>query len=368
MRLALSTLVFVVACSGGGDDSTLPDGSTADTGADATSLTDAGPTKDAAVDAGPVLCGGAACQANEVCFESTSCVCAAGYVPNGASGCVAAPAGSPGSHTQTEVCARWKSGHVVTTPSPYTAGAAKCDPGTLAAGGITDTLVRLNTFRWLTGLGDSVTDDPARDTGDQGCAIIAVWNPAGVQAHNPPSSSVCYNAGGATAAGQSNIAWGVSSPDSIDEYVQDNGNESTLGHRRWVLHPPLGKVGVGWVTASGTQYGRAGCLGVFDTSGGGPEPAWYSWPPEGFVPDVAAGGEWSFHYPKGMSSATATVKDMGSGKNVSVTTKMLPQGYGDDTFEITPGFTPKAGAIYRVTVTPENAAPVVWDIEPVTCN
>jgi hypothetical protein len=365
MRALLFASVFLLACSG--DDSTLPDGSTGDAGADAPT---ADASNDAAVETGPVLCNGVVCQANEVCFQSTSCVCAAGYVPNGSSGCVAAPSGSPGTHTQADVCARWKAGHVVTTPSPYTAGATQCDPGTLAAGGITDTLSRIDAFRWIAGLGDTVTDSATLDTGDQDCAIIAVWNPASLQAHNPPPSYTCYNSAGAAAAGQSNISWGVSSPDSIDLYVQDTGNETTLGHRRWILHPPLGVVGVGWVQASGTQYGRAGCVDVFDSSGTGPKPTWYAWPPQGYVPLVAADGwEWSFHYHPGMSTATATVKDMGTGQNVSITTAMLPSGYGDDTFEITlPGsFKLTAGDIYRVTVTPGNAAPIVYDVEPVSC-
>lgn len=362
MRALFFASAFLVACSGGGsDDTSNPDASNGDASAsDATS-------SDVVIDTGPTLCNGVTCGANEVCFQSTSCVCAAGYVPNGTSGCALAPAGSPGTHSQTDVCAKWKSGHVVTTPSPYTAGSTQCDPGTFAAGGVTDTVVRIDMFRWLVGLGDTVTDDATLDTGDQDCAIIAIWNPAGLQAHNPPSNSVCYNATGASAAGKSNISWGTASCDSIDLYVQDTGNETSLGHRRWIFHPPLGKVGVGWVQASGTQYGRAGCLGVFDTSGTGPSPTWYSWPPQGFVPDTAAGWEWSFHYPGGMTTATATVKDMGTGKSAPVTTTMLPQGYGDDAFEITPGFTPKAGGIYRVTVTPDNKAPVVWDVEPVTC-
>ena len=364
MRALFFASILLIACSG--DDSSNPDASQGDASSDSQAA-DGSPAQDAASETGPVLCNGATCGANEVCFQKTSCVCAAGYVPNGTSGCVAAPAGSPASHSQSDVCARWKSGHVVTTPSPYTAGANQCDPGTFAAGGVADTLARMNAFRWLAGLGDTVTDDGAKDTGDQDCSIIAVWNPAGIQAHNPPQSSVCYNATGAGAAGQSNISWGVSSADSIDLYVQDTGNDSTLGHRRWILHPPLGVVGVGWVKASGTQYGAAGCLGVFDSTGTGPKPAWYAWPPPGFVPDAVTGWLWSFHYPAGMSSATATIEDMGTGKPVPTTTLMLPSGYGDDTLEITPSVPPAAGDVYRVTVTPKTAAPIVYDVAPVAC-
>ena len=366
MKVLLFASAFLLACSSGDDSSTTDGGIDSGGGNDAATGSDV-VTKDApAQETGPVLCNGVACGANMKCFQSTSCVCNDGFVPNG-NACAAAPTGSPASHTQTDVCARWKAGHVVTTPSPYTAGAQKCDPGTLAAGGITDTLLRLNTFRWLVGAGDTVTDDATKDTGDQACAIIAVWNAAGPQAHNPPTNSVCYSSLGATWAGQSNISWGTPVADTIDQYVQDTGNDSTLGHRRWVLHPPLGVVGIGWVSATGTQYGSASCLGVFDSSSNGPKPTWYSWPPEGYFPSTTSKWQWSFHYPAGMSTATATVMDMATGKNVTVTTTMLPSGYGDDTLEITPGFTPAVDDVYRVTVTPGGKSPIVYEVHPVSC-
>jgi hypothetical protein len=364
MREIVLLSVFLVACSG--DDSSTNDGSVPDGGSsDAPTQTD-GTLKDSpATETGPTLCNGTQCGANEVCYQSTSCVCADGFVPSGTS-CVAAPSGSPAAHAQSDVCTRWKSGHVVTAPSPYTKGTNQCDPGTFSAGGITDTLGRMNAFRWIAGLSDTVTDNATKDTGDQDCAIIAVWNPAGPSAHNPPTNSVCYNATGATWAGQSNISWGTSSADSIDQYVQDTGNDATLGHRRWVLHPPLGVIGIGWVQASGTQYGSAGCLGVFDTSGTGPSPTWYSWPPAGYFPDTTMGWQWSFHYPAGMNTATATIEDMSTAKPVTVKTLMLPKGYGDDTLEITPtGIV--TGHIYRVTVTPDAKTPIVYEVRPVTC-
>jgi hypothetical protein len=364
MRLfLLCGLGLVLGCSGG--DSTAVDG-----GGDDGTASDGMPMNDTAVETGPVMCGTVICNKTETCINNTSCACGPGYVPNGTSGgCIAAPSGSPAAHTQADVCTHWKNGHVVTTPNPFTPGSTSCDPGTLAAGGITDTVVRINTFRWLVGLGSNVADDATLDTGDQDCAIIAVSNPAGLQAHNPPTSSTCYNSTGAAAAGMSNISWGVTSCDSIDLYVQDTGNETTLGHRRWIFHPPLGVVGVGWVVKGGTQFGRAGCLGVFDTSGTGPKPTWYAWPPPGFSPITAdTKTEWSFHYPAGMTTATATVTDMATNMPLSVTTTMLPKYYGDDAFEITPsGWMPTAGDVYRVTVTPDNAAPIVYDVSPVMC-
>ena len=65
-------------------------------------------------------------------------------------------------------------------------------------------------------------------------------------------------------------------PDDTHVYP-GHGNDTTLGHRRWILHPPLGPIGIGF-------YGDASCLGVFGMSGGGTSGDWYSYPPTGAVP------------------------------------------------------------------------------------
>lgn len=47
-------------------------------------------------------------------------------------------------------------------------------------------------------------------------------------------------------ARSSNLAWGYSTiPDSILAYMDDH-TESSVGHRRWILYPSLGKVGFGY--------------------------------------------------------------------------------------------------------------------------
>jgi len=327
-------------------------------------------------DTGPVLCNGKMCGTNEVCFKNLVCVCKDGFVP-GANGCDPAPAGSPSSHTQNEVCQKWKDGHVVTAPNPFTKGALMCDLGTFSAGGMQDTLKRINMFRWMDGLAD-VTDDATKDQGDQACAVIQAWNnPANfANPHQPPANATCYTSLGATWCGQSNLAWGTSSPDSIDLYIRDpgQGNATSLGHRRWVLHPNLGKVGVGFYSGGNNGFGGlAQALGVFDTSGGGPYPAWYAWPPAGYVPvqvaQLMSGGAWSFHLKQAnvANSATMTVKNLGTSAMLNMMKMTLNQGYGDDAVSFYPsGWTPMAGEIYRVTVTASNGT-YVYDVRPVTC-
>lgn len=327
-------------------------------------------------DTGPVVCNGKMCGNGETCFNNMACVCKDGYVP-GANGCDPAPMGSPASHTQQDVCQKWKDGHVVTAPNPYTKGQNMCDPGTFSAGGMADTLKRINMFRWMDGLAD-VTDDATRDQGDQACAVIQAWNNPGnfQNPHMPPMNATCYTSLGATWCGQSNLAWGTSSPDSIDLYIRDpgQGNAASLGHRRWVLHPNLGKVGVGFVSGGNNGFGgQAQALGVFDTSGTGPYPAWYAWPPAGYVPvqvaQTASGGAWSFHMKMGgvVSNAMMTVKNLVTNANLNMMKTTLNQGYGDDAVSFYPqGWMPAAGEIYRVTVQ-VNASTFVYDVRPVTC-
>lgn len=328
-------------------------------------------------DTGPELCNGIYCGTSELCL-GMSCGCIAGYAPT-SSGCAKASPGSAASHPQADVCKKWKDGHVVTAPNPYTAGVT-CAPGTLSAGGILDAVVRVNMFRWMVGLAD-VTDDATRDTGAQACAIIQGNNNPGSFAspHQPPPSATCYSALGAQYSGMSNLAWGTSNASSIDLYVQDPGagNAGSIGHRRWVLYPVLGKVGVGFVSGGNNGYGGlAQCLAVIgDTSNVGARPDWYAWPPPGFSPVqvsqgvVNAGWAWTFHVKKSgaLANATIAVTNLNTAEPAPVTVKTLGQGYGDDAIAFYPnGWTPTAGETYRVKVG-ATGGPFLYDVSPVTC-
>lgn len=377
LAFVVVSCALLLACSGdngSGDDGGTPGDDGSMTGTDGNSSTDGNTMQDT----GPVTCNGAMCKANEICMNNMACVCKDGFVP-GANGCDPAPAGSPASHTQMEVCQKWKDGHVVTAPNPYTKGANMCDLGTVSAGGYADALKRINMFRWMEGLAD-VTDDATKDQGDQACAIIQAWNNPGnfPNPHQPPANATCYTSLGATWCGQSNLAWGTSLPDSIDLYIRDPGagNATSLGHRRWVLHPTLGKVGIGYVSGGNNGFGgQAQALGVFDTSGSGPTPAWYAWPPAGYVPlsitqySAQQGNAWSFHMKQNnvVGGATMTVKNLLTNASLNMNKMTLNQGYGDDAVEFFPsGWTPAAGDVYRVTVTVSNAT-YVYDVKPVNC-
>ncbi|MCC6524050.1 MAG: CAP domain-containing protein [Polyangiaceae bacterium] len=310
------------------------------------------------------------CGANEHCESSTlSCVCDPGFLDQGGV-CTPAPVGDPTTHTQQEVCDKWNTGHVVTSPSPLVTSGADCDAGSLVQAALDDTLVRINMFRWLLGLGPT-SDDPGLNANAQLCANLESWWawPPGESPHFPPSSSKCYTATGGATAGQSNIAWGSGHPaQAIDQFMEDGGNETTMGHRRWILNPPLGPVGIGYWEGGG-QYGNAECLAVFGSSGGGPNPPWVAHPNPGYTPLTMAQWTWTFHGSlSGIPSAQVSMLRVDDNTPLAVTVQTLSQGYGQDCISWRPsGWTPQAGMTYRVTISGLGGGDVVYDVKPVGC-
>ena len=361
--------------SGGGGS-----GGTTGQGGAATVTTGAGPgvtgattgvtTTGASSSTGMVATCSPVCGANQSCEAVTlSCVCNPGFVQQG-SACTAAPVGDPTSHTLEDVCDHWKAGHVVTEPAPLVTTGAECDAGSLKQAAITDTLTRINMFRWMAGLGPT-SDSAAYDADAQKCANLESWWPwTSGNPHAPPSSSKCYTPEGGATAGQSNIAWGSGHPaQAIDQFMEDGGNDTTMGHRRWILNPPLGPIGIGYWEGGG-KYGNAECLRVFGSSGGGPTPSWVSIPTAGFAPIETAGWTWTFHGSLGgIADATASVLRVDDNMALPVTMKKLSQGYAQETTSWVPnGWKAEAGKTYRVTVSGLAGGNVVYDVKPVTCN
>jgi hypothetical protein len=284
--------------------------------------------------------------------------------------CVAAAPGDPTTHAQADVCARWAAGHVLTMSEPLISSGAECDAGYLTPEAINDTLARINMFRWMVGLGPTGADASMNQSA-QLCANLESWWPwTGGSPHAPPSTSKCYTPEGGGTAGASNIAWGSGNPaQAIDQFIEDSGNESTLGHRRWVLNPPLDPVGIGYWHGGG-MYGDAECLMVFSSGGSGPNPPWLAWPPPGWVPIAAAGWTMSFHGSiGGIASAQIEMLRVDDGAPLAVSVMPLSQGYGQEAISWVPsGWSMEAGKTYRVTVTGPPAGAVTYEIKPVACN
>lgn len=254
--------------------------------------------------------------------------------------------------SDSDACSRWTAGRAENDSQAFTAGADMCDPGTVSRAGLDDALRRMNLYRGMLGLGP-VTDDAGLNAVNQRCAVTTAWNPAGPQAHFPPATSTCFTPEAAQGAGMSNLAWGSASPaDAVDQFMIDWGNESTYGHRRWIVNPSLNPVGLGFYRG-GNQYGSAMCMAVFGMGNSGPSPGWYAFPPSGPVPAAMAGWEWTFHssaHPLG--GATVTVTRVGDGVVLPVEWVIMQGGYGQPAAAIRRmGWAPEQNQSYRVDVT-----------------
>lgn len=121
--------------------------------------------------------------------------------------------------------------------SPYAAGK-------VSEKNLTDALNRLNTYRFIAGLSADVKLDDEYNKLAQAASLINRVN--GGLSHSPERpegmSDELYQLA-RSGAGSCNLAMmGMSSTiaRSIDMYVNEGG---VLGHRRWVLNPPMKKTG-----------------------------------------------------------------------------------------------------------------------------
>jgi len=250
------------------------------------------------------------------------------------------------------------------TAGSWTGSTASCDAGSYSAAGISSTLDSINLYRELAGL-PAVSDSAERNAAAQECALMQ--QAAGYLNHYPQPGAPCYTASGASAAGQSNLAM-AESVAAVDMYMEDPGNSTTLGHRRWLLSNGLGPVGVG--STSG-----ASCLWVLYGSGGGTE-RWTAWPPPGLFPYQAVSTSYSSIDATGWSiqsdsvnlnSATVTVRSGGQELPVAVSSLLANYGSSYAISIIPQGWSSQAGVVYEVELGGVSEA-IAYEVEMVDCS
>lgn len=321
---------------------------------------------DVGIDAGPDdSCVGVMCGRNETCVAG-GCVCSEGFDRMGGE-CEASVMGSdPLTHTAEQVCAFWQESATV-SPGAFEVSDTECDPGVLSPTAINEGMRRINAYRWLAGLGPTST--AVSNAQAQGCALVSAWNATGPQAHNPEPSAVCYTEDGAAGAGSSNIAWGSrSTVNAIDQWVLDRGNETTMGHRRWILNPPLSDVQLG-LYEGGTSFGGAACMSVFARAGMGRIPDWFAFPPPGIVPIGLPIATWTFHAAWSFADVTVIVTRVSDGADLEVQIFPLRQtgfGYPNATSFRPTGWSPEAGETYRVLVVAGDES-AMYEVSPIDC-
>jgi len=147
----------------------------------------------------------------------------------------------------------WGGGTYVSKPSvhaPYATGA-------ITSGFAQDGLNAINYCRYLAGLPDDVTIDPSYSSLAQYGAVLLA---ASSFSHTPPKpadmDTAFYNLGYKDTS-SSNIGWGDTSLANFTFSCMDDcdtENISCLGHRRWILDPPMAKTGLGYADLNSTTY------------------------------------------------------------------------------------------------------------------
>jgi hypothetical protein len=285
----------------------------------------------------------------------------------GSSGGVTVEPSATGDRSTPEgVCARWKADRADIGEGTWTGNVDTCDPGDMDPKARAAALRVLNLYRWLADL-PAITSDPTKDKQAQACALLQRANNS--LSHMPPMDWKCYMDEGAKASGRCNISSGPA-VSSVDGYMMDPGNETTIGHRRWILSNSIGPTGIG-----GTD--RASCLMTTGTMR--VNKAWQAWPAPGIIPAQALQqgfGQWVTTLDStgwtvqsdtiNLSSAQVTV--MSDGMNMPVTVTQLSAGYGSRyAFRFNPmGWKTTPGKTYSVSVT-GGAQPIQYDVQIVDC-
>lgn len=222
-------------------------------------------------------------------------------------------------------------------------------------------LTRINYYRAMSGVPAGVVLDDSLNEIAQYTAMIMGGNdsishfPVDVGFNNYITPS------GTQGAADSNLAIGSYGPDSIDGYMEDKGlGNISVGHRRWLLYPPMLKMGTGDVPSlsapdipqaaldnidarrggTTTTVRRANAIHVFDPgnqAGVNYNAAnfptvfpYVAFPPPGFVPYQTIPARWSFAI-KGADLSSATVTMTRDGGSIPVALETYLTGFGDNT-------------------------------------
>ena len=185
--------------------------------------------------------------------------------------------------------------------------------GTTSATFKNDVQRSVNFYRALAGLPATITFDAGDSGNDQLSALITSAND--ILNHFPPTTYTDYTAGGATAAGNSNLALGIYGPGAIDGYMMDTGsNNLEVGHRRWILYPQQQTMGTGDVPPNGT-FNAANALWIGGPFNAAPTPQFVPWPTSGYFPFPLMPARWSVSYPDA-DFTTATVSMTQGANNI----------------------------------------------------
>ena len=131
-----------------------------------------------------------------------------------------------------------------------------------------------NFARFAVGIPNNVEIDASYEKLAQDASLLMAVNDLMAHTGQPKPKNMkddLYNSG-AKGCASCNIYSGVRNIyDAVEGWIEDSGNFTTIGHRRWILHPPMKKTGFGKVNGYAAMY-------CFDNSFGKTEYKNIPWP------------------------------------------------------------------------------------------
>ncbi|MEL4356546.1 MULTISPECIES: CAP domain-containing protein [unclassified Luteococcus] len=217
----------------------------------------------------------------------------------------------------------------------WTGNVSSCTPGTVSADAQAATLATINYYRSMVGLAPASFNAAWSAKAQQAALMMEANNSL---SHNPPNTWKCWTSDGAGAAATGNLALGFSNgAKAINGYIDDAGNDTTLGHRRWILDPRITTMGSGFTARGNSLKLWEGSVPATNPAN---TPAFVSWPDAGYVPKVLVpkNNIWTVSASDAstdMSSATVSITS--DGKAVPVEVTRPTAGYGKPAVGFKPG-------------------------------
>jgi hypothetical protein len=170
--------------------------------------------------------------------------------------------------------------------------------------------------------------------------------------HQIPSRYKCYTSNAARAASLSNLAYGYPAGRAILGMLRDEETENhSVGHRRWLLNPPLAFPGYG-LTDEVTVIQVIGNKANFRTTYDDLEEyerRGIAWPVAGIHPLFLVTKRFSFSLAKAnFKSASISVKQ--NGRIIPISKLPVKDNYGSSTIAFDIGKTPRSGDTYEITI------------------
>ncbi|MEZ5014873.1 MAG: CAP domain-containing protein [Chitinophagales bacterium] len=191
-------------------------------------------------------------------------------------------------------------------------------------------LKRLNYVRRLAGVPDQCV---LREEWNKKCQDAALMMQANYSlSHGPPDTWSCYSASGYEGASHSNLSLGEAGSAALMGQVDDYGsNNTSVGHRRWILNPYRKVYGHGSNTSSMALWALGGTDSNYpDSLTDKYDNQFVAWPPAYYCPLPFFTHRWSFSL-SNVDFSETTVEMYRGNKKIKVEVLEQEFGYGQNT-------------------------------------